>query len=189
MNETAGLGVRILSTQLPTSKSVHTRLRKVRTLSSRQCLCLNGILRSKRVVILERTPATSFSQDPISNSLHVSTLTYIWTTTFPLFPYNYDQKSQDMSVFISSGPFKNIQNQELVVTTDLILRHGTLQMEVISPYHMQRTSLVTKTNPAESPLWRLSIQQTKTKKEKRKSQKFFSSHQHEQIMRKKVPSP
>lgn len=57
MNETAGLGVRILSTQLPTSKSVHTRLRKVRTLSSRQCLCLNGTLRSKRVVILERTPA------------------------------------------------------------------------------------------------------------------------------------
>ena len=78
-----------------------------------------------------------------------------------------------MSVFISSGPFKNIQNQELVVTTDLILRHGTLQTEVISPYHMQRTSLVTKTNPAESPLWRLSIQQTKTKKRKKKKSKIL----------------
>ena len=56
MNETAGLGVRKLSTQLSTPKSVHTRLRKVRTLLSRQCLCLNGILHSKRVVVLGRTP-------------------------------------------------------------------------------------------------------------------------------------
>ena len=128
---------------------------------------------TKSKIAISHPLPPSFSQDPISNSLHVSTLTYIWTTTFPLFPYNYDQKSQDMSVFISSGPFKNIQNQELVVTTDLILRHGTLQMEVISPYHMQRTSLVTKTNLAESPLWRLSIQQTKTKKRKKKKSKIL----------------